>query len=93
MALDTLTVSSQGQIVLPTDVLERLSITAGSRLAIDISEDIITLKVIDVPDDKEYFRNMLDEAQAWAKEVGYSEEDVNEIIKSVRRRKREQKQI
>ena len=41
--------------------------------------------------DKEYFRDMLDEAQAWAKEVGYSEDDVSEIIKSVRRRKRERK--
>lgn len=36
----------------------------------------------------EEFEAALDEAQQWAKSVGYQEEDVNDIIKEVRQRKR-----
>lgn len=36
----------------------------------------------------EEFEASLDEAQKWAMSVGYNENDVNDIIKSVRRKKR-----
>lgn len=87
MAIDMLTVSSKGQIVLPSDIRKKLSITAGSKLAAYTSGDVIMLKVINLPSEDD-FKNMLDEAQQWAKEVGYSENDVNNIIKSVRRNKK-----
>ena len=37
----------------------------------------------------EKFRAMLEEARLWAQSVGYKEEDVAEVIKEVRREKRE----
>ena len=37
--------------------------------------------------DKEDFTNRLDEALVWAKESGYKEEDVNDIVKTYRNNK------
>ena len=46
----------------------------------------IRLKMLELPD-VEIIEESLDEAQKWASLVGYKEEDVNDIIKSVRRNK------
>jgi len=43
--------------------------------------------MLELPD-VEIIEESLDEAQKWASSVGYKEEDVNDIIKSVRRSKR-----
>jgi len=64
-----------------------MSINTGDRLAVFATDDVILLKPVKLPTIEEFKRN-LDEAEAWAKEVGYTEEDVNDIIKSVRKRKR-----
>ena len=45
------------------------------------------LKVIRLPSEEE-FKERLDEAQDWAASVGYTEADVNDLVKSVRARKR-----
>ncbi len=37
--------------------------------------------------DKEDFTKRLDEALVWAKESGYKEEDVNDIVKTYRKNK------
>lgn len=37
---------------------------------------------------REEFETALDEAQQWAKSVGYKEEDVNDVIKANRLRRR-----
>ena len=46
--------------------------------------DIIMLKLIKMPTEKD-FEKSLDEAQEWAKTVGYKESDVNDIIKQTRK--------
>ena len=45
------------------------------------------LKALKLPSAEE-FEASLDEAQKWAKSVGYEESDVEDIVKSVRRKKR-----
>ena len=45
------------------------------------------MKPIKLPSKTE-FEKELKEAEKWAKSVGYEEDDVNEIIKSVRKKKR-----
>lgn len=86
MSIDVLTVSSKGQIVLPAEIRKALSINTGDKLAIFASDDVIMLKTVKVPS-VEDFKTKLDEAQKWAKQVGYVESDVNEIIKDVRKKK------
>ena len=87
MAVDVLSVSSKGQVVLPVEMRRKLSIEAGTKLAVYALGDMIMLKPIDIPMESDFIRN-LDEAATWAKEAGYKESDVNDIIKSYRKNKK-----
>lgn len=87
MSSEVLAVSSKGQVVLPAKLRKRLSIESGDHLAVYTSGDVIMLKKIEMPREED-FRSHLDEAQAWAKSVGYRESDVNDAIAAVRARKR-----
>ena len=87
MNTQVLTVSSKGQISLPVSIRKLLSIDTGDKLVAYASGDVIVLKTLKVPTAEE-FKASLDEAQEWAGAVGYQEEDVGDIIKSVRQRKR-----
>ena len=87
MNTQVLTVSSKGQISLPVAIRKLLSIDAGDKLVAYASGDVIMLKTLKLPTAEE-FEASLDEEQKWASSVGYKEEDVNDIIKSVRQSKR-----
>ena len=82
-----LTLSSKGQISLPIAIRRNLNIDAGDKLAVYTSGDVVMLKVLRLPTIEE-FSETLDEAKEWADSVGYKESDVDNIIKSVRRKKR-----
>lgn len=86
MSIEVLTVSSKGQVVLPAEIRKQLSISSGDKLAAYASGDIIMLKVIKMPSEDDFIAR-LDEAREWAESVGYQQEDVDSIIKDVRRRK------
>ena len=87
MAVDVLSVSSKGQIVLPVEMRRELEIGTGAKLAAYVLGDLIMLKPINVPTESD-FKKSLDAAAEWAKEVGYTENDVNDIVKTHRKRKR-----
>ncbi len=87
MNTQILTVSSKGQISLPVSIRKLLSIGSGDKLVAYASGDTIILKALKLPTAEE-FEASLNEAQEWAASVGYSERDVDEIIKSVRKKKK-----
>ena len=87
MNTQILTVSSKGQISLPVSIRKLLSISNGDKLVAYASGDTIILKALKLPTAEE-FEASLNEAQEWAASVGYSERDVDEIIKSVRKKKK-----
>ena len=87
MNAQILTLSSKGQISLPIAIRRNLNIDAGDKLAVYTSGDVVMLKVLRLPTVEE-FSETLDEAKEWADSVGYKESDVNDIIKSVRKKKR-----
>lgn len=87
MSTQILTVSSKGQISLPVSIRKLLSINTGDKLVAYTSGDVIILKTLKLPSAEE-FEASLDKAQKWAMSVGYSENDVNDIIKSARKKKR-----
>lgn len=87
MSAEILTVSSKGQISIPVSIRKNLSIETGDKLVAYASGDVIMLKILKLPTAEE-FEKSLNEAQAWAKEVGYKEEDIDDVIKSVRADKR-----
>lgn len=87
MNTQILTVSSKGQISLPISIRKRLSIDTGDKLVVYTSGDVIMLKALKLPSVEE-FEASLDKAQKWAASVGYSESDVNDIVKSTRKKKK-----
>lgn len=87
MNAQVVTVSTKGQIALPISMRRDLDIDAGDKLVAYTSGDVIMLKVLKIPKLDE-FEQALNEAQEWAKEVGYVENDVNDIIKESRKSKR-----
>lgn len=87
MSVEVLTVSSKGQISLPSEIRKRMSIEKGDKLAAYASGDVIMLKPIRIPTEDEFVR-LMDEAKEWASSVGYQENDVDEIIKTARENKR-----
>ena len=88
MNTQVLTVSSKGQISLPISIRKLLSIETGDKLVAYASGDMIMLKALKLPSAEEFEASM-NKAQEWAASVGYEESDVDDLIKSVRRRKRE----
>ncbi len=87
MDMQVLTVSSKGQIALPVNLRKMLSIDTGDKLVAYTSGDVIMLKVLKLPTAEE-FEESLKKAQSWAASAGYQESDVNDIIKSARKKKR-----
>ena len=87
MNTQILTVSSKGQISLPVSIRKLLSISSGDKLVAYASGDTIILKALKLSTAEE-FEASLNEAQEWAASVGYSERDVDEIIKSVKKKKK-----
>ena len=85
--MDVVTVSSKGQVVLPVSIRDRLSIRDGDKLAAFASDDVIMLKVLRMPT-AEDFKADLDQAQQWAASVGYTEADVDSIVKASRKNRR-----
>ena len=74
--------------MLVVNIRKNLSIDAGDKLVAYTSGDIIMLKPLKVPTEED-FEKLLDEAQEWAASVGYNEIDVDDIIKSARRNKKQ----
>ena len=83
---EIITVSTKGQIAIPVKIRKRLNIENGSKLIAYVYGDTIMLKVLKVPSAQEFIESM-DRAQEWAKEVGFKESEVDEIIKEARQNK------
>ncbi len=86
MDVSMISMSSKGQVVLPKDIRQQLNLGAGARLAAYAIGDMIMLKKVEIPQEADFIKS-LDEASAWAKSVGYKEEDIDDIIKSYRKKK------
>lgn len=61
-------------------------ITNSDKQADYTISNIVMLKPVKVPSEEE-FHVWLDEAQEWANSVGYTEDDVADIIKGIRNNK------
>ena len=85
MPVQVITMSTKGQVVLPSEMREALSLGPGSKLAVFCEDGTIMLKPLVVPSADD-FRKSLKKAQAWAAENGYSESDVRGIVKEARKK-------
>ena len=81
------TVSSKGQIVLPLNIRNDMNIQSGVKMFVLSDGESIILKPIVQPDISE-FRSLMDAAGKWAADVGLTENDIDDAIKTVRARKK-----
>ena len=87
MITEVTSVSSKGQVVLPKTVRDALSLDTGSKLIVLTDGDNILLKPIAMPNMAE-FESLMKKSQEWAKEVGMTEDDIDDAIKAVRKRRK-----
>ena len=89
MDAQIITVTTKGQISIPVSIRKSLRIENGDKLVAYTYGDSLLLKVLKLPSADE-FKKIMDDAQKWAKSVGYKESDVNDIVKSVRKKRKDE---
>ena len=83
MKYDVISISSKGQIVIPKEMRDELSIQTGDKIVAMCEGNTIVLRRCQKPTHKE-FQEALDSCRSWAKEVGLTQQDVDDAIKQVR---------
>jgi len=72
--------SSKGQIVVPKELREELDLGTGTSFVIFGKEDTLVLKKVEVPSAKEAFEKIHKWGTKLAKEKGWQQKDVMNII-------------
>ncbi len=87
MVVETVRMSSKGQIVIPQDLREELQVHEGTIFAVVGSNDTIILKKVKTISKEELFKEletMAIEGKKRAKKLGIEESDVPEMIRRIR---------
>ena len=87
MIAEITSVSSKGQVVLPKAIRDEMDLNTGSKLVIFTDGKNILLKPITMPDLSE-FESLMKESKKWAEKVGMKQSDIDDAIKTVRKRKK-----
>jgi AbrB family looped-hinge helix DNA binding protein len=78
--------SSKGQIVIPEEIRESLSLGEGNQFVVLGEKDVIILKVITSPVMKDFDR-LIVKARTEAKRSGLKKSSIQKIIKKIRKDK------
>ncbi len=92
MTVETVRMSSKGQLVIPQDIREEVHAEEGTVFMVVGSKDTIVLKKVITPSKQELIRNLGEFAKKMTpkmEKLGIRESDVPEILKQFRREKRE----
>ncbi len=79
MAVETVRMSSRGQIVIPQDVREELHATEGTVFAVVHSKDVVILKKLEAPSKEELISDLsalAKKAKIKLQQKGVTEEDL-----------------
>lgn len=87
MAMDFMTVSSKGQVVIPLQIRKELSINAGDELLAFSYGDSIMIKKVKLPSKEKMQAEIAAVDKAIGKKIP-TEDDINSIIKAHRENKR-----
>lgn len=83
---DITTISTKGQVVIPSHIRQELDLKEGSQLVVSRMRDLILLKKVRIPDPKEEFRRLTERGMLHAKKLGLkSEDDVVRVIHESRK--------
>ena len=87
MAIDVLTLSTKGQLVLPYALRKSMSLSSGDKLVAYWSNGAIVLKKLELPSASD-FEKEIDETVRVAQAAGIREQDIADTIKEYRAEKR-----
>lgn len=82
--IETTSMSSRGQIVIPLDVRESLNLKKGEKFIVVGEDDTILLKKIEMPSFKN-FDKLIKKTQQFAENKGITKKDLESAIKRVRK--------
>ncbi|MBI2140301.1 AbrB/MazE/SpoVT family DNA-binding domain-containing protein [Candidatus Woesearchaeota archaeon] len=91
MSIETVKMSSKGQVVIPQHIRESLQIDEGSILAVVENSESVILKKLKMPSKDDLIKElkiMASEGAKRAGKAGIEENDVPELVHGVRKRKR-----
>lgn len=90
MAVETIKMSSKGQVVIPQDIREELEVDEGTIFAVVGSKDTIVLKKIVTPSKESIIKeleNIAREGRKHLEKKGIKESDIPDIVEKSRRNK------
>jgi len=91
MPVETIKMSSRGQIVIPQDIREELKASEGTIFSVVSAKDTIILKKILTPSKEELIKEIgaiALEGRKRAEKLGIKESDVPELVQRVRKSKK-----
>ncbi len=91
MDIETVKMSSKGQIVIPQDIRQKLNAHEGSVFAVVGSRDSVILKKIETPSKEDLIKGLekiAKEGRKRAEIEGIKESDVSDIVHRIRKEKR-----
>ena len=89
MTIETIKMSSKGQIVIPQDIREEMGVSEGTVFAVVGSSDTIVLKKIQTPSKEDLIKELAVIAKEGKKRLakkGIKESDIPKIVEESRRR-------
>ena len=91
MAIETVKMSSKGQVVIPQRIRDELRAHEGSIFAVIGSKDSLVLKKIETPSKADLIKDLeriAKEGRKRAEKLGLKESDVPELVHRIRKEKR-----
>jgi len=85
--LATTRMSSNGQVVIPEEIRNRLNLSAGSQFVVLGEGDAVIFKTLTAPSMKD-FDALIQRARKQAKAAGIKSADIPKAVTAVRKRKR-----
>jgi len=88
MSVETIRMSSKGQVVIPQEVRNEVNAKEGTVFAVIGSKDTIVLKKIITPNKEELInelKNIANEGAKRAKKLGIKQSDVPDLVHKARR--------
>ena len=88
MVLETIKMSSRGQVVIPQDIREEIHASEGTLFSIMNNKDTLILKKIETPSKEELIKELeiiAKEGRKRAEKLGIKESDVPHLVHSVRK--------
>ncbi len=87
--IETIKMSSKGQIVIPQDIREDLQLGEGSVFAVVSNQDTIVLKKLETPSKEDLIKELVaiaKEGKERLQRKGLKEDDIPELVKSARKK-------